>query len=82
MDTNQQNSVKNWLVEWIADEFDLSVEEIDPTKPFSYYGMTSVTATTLTADFEEKFQHSFYPTAMMNYPTIETLAEYLTDMIK
>ena len=80
MNTNQQDSVTTWLIEWIADEFDLSVEEIDPSKPFSYYGMTSVTATMLTTDFEAQFSKRFYPTAMMNYPTVEALAQYLVDL--
>ena len=69
--------IKNWCVSYIAEILEVASNEIDTTVPFDRYGLDSSAAITLTGDLEEWSGLELDPTLMYDYPTIDTLAEYL-----
>lgn len=82
MNTELQESIETWLIQWMADEFSLNADEIEPSHTFIKYEMTSVTATVLAADLENWLGCRLSPTLLWNYPTIEALAQHLSETTK
>jgi acyl carrier protein len=70
-------NMKNWLVDWLANEMNLSRTEIDPSQPFLGYGMNSVQAMTMVGDIEAKLSLRLAPTLAWDYPNIDALAAHL-----
>lgn len=66
-----------WLVAQLADNLDLVAAEIDPSRPFAYYGLDSVQAVRLTTALEAWLGYSLSPTLAYDYPSIDALAEHL-----
>ena len=58
---------------------ELEAASIDPRQPFTYYGLGSVQAVSLTGDLEVFLNRKLSPTLAWDYPTIELLANYLAD---
>jgi acyl-CoA synthetase (AMP-forming)/AMP-acid ligase II/alkylation response protein AidB-like acyl-CoA dehydrogenase/acyl carrier protein len=65
------------LIEWLSRELGLKDEAIDIRKPFSYYGVDSITGTALVADIQNWIGRPLSPTLVWVYPTIEKLALHL-----
>lgn len=65
------------LIEWLSRELGLKVDEIDSRKPFSYYGVDSITGAALIADVQNWIGRPLSPTLVWVYPTIEKLALHL-----
>jgi len=49
------------------------------TQPFTFYGLGSVQAVSLTGDLESSWGRTLSPTLAWDYPTIELLANYLAN---
>src|SRR6266540_2573879 len=79
--TNEQKisaeAIQSWLMTRIASMLELDVSSIDPRQPFTYYGLGSVQAVSLTGDLEVFLSRKLSPTLAWDYPTIESLANYL-----
>ncbi|HEX7322683.1 MAG TPA: beta-ketoacyl synthase N-terminal-like domain-containing protein, partial [Mycobacterium sp.] len=69
--------ISDWLVAELSRQLELPTAEIDPTQPFSFYGLDSVHAVRLTTELEKWLGREFEPTLAYEYPTIEILARYL-----
>ncbi|MBD1930351.1 MULTISPECIES: acyl carrier protein [Cyanophyceae] len=69
--------IQAWLISKISEEFELDPDGIDIYEPFACYGLTSMTAVSLSGDLENWLQIKLSPTLTWDYPTIETLAQYL-----
>ncbi|HLO30244.1 MAG TPA: amino acid adenylation domain-containing protein [Anaerolineales bacterium] len=72
-------SIQSWLVARIASLLEIEPLSIDPRQPFTYYGLGSVQAVSLTGDLEDLLNRKLSPTLAWDYPTIELLANYLAD---
>jgi 3-oxoacyl-(acyl-carrier-protein) synthase/acyl carrier protein len=72
-------TIQSWLVTRIAAMLELDPATIDPRQPFTYYGLGSVQAVSLTGDLEVFLDRTLSPTLAWDYPTIELLANYLAD---
>jgi acyl transferase domain-containing protein/acyl-CoA synthetase (AMP-forming)/AMP-acid ligase II/acyl carrier protein/predicted alpha/beta-fold hydrolase len=76
-ENSQQQSIQVWLVKNIAQRLGLSPQEIDVGEPFVSYGLDSVQVVRLSAELEDWLERKLSPTLAYDYPTIETLAQYL-----
>lgn len=76
---NQQREeeIQDWLINRLATWLLLDPEEIDIEQPFASYGLTSITAVTMTGDLEDWLGVELSPTLAYEYPTIAALASRL-----
>lgn len=70
-------SIKQWVVEWLAKELKLTPQAIDPSKSFAEYGLDSVVAVELAQDIGDWLGENLDATIAWNFPTIESLAIHL-----
>ncbi|MBN8579020.1 MAG: amino acid adenylation domain-containing protein [Anaerolineae bacterium] len=73
------NVIQAWLVTRIASMLEMDAASIDPRQPFTYYGLGSVQAVSLTGDLEDFLGRKLAPTLAWDYPTIELLANHLAN---
>ncbi len=74
-------SITQWMVEWIAREMGLLIEEVDTVKSLLNYSLSSVTAMMLVGDLEEWLGLVLPPTLVWDYPSIGAIADYLSEQI-
>ena len=55
------SEIQDWLVAYLSKELELSPDEIDVTKPFDRYGLSSLTAVAMTGDMEDWLGHELDP---------------------
>lgn len=67
-----------WLISRLAEQLELDPQQIDLQKEFTDYGLNSIEAVSLSGDLENFLGRRLPPTLLWDYPTIETLARYLT----
>lgn len=72
-------AVQSFLITRIASILEIDSTSIDPRQPFTYYGLGSVQAVSLTGDLEVFLNRKLSPTLAWDYPTIELLANYLAN---
>jgi amino acid adenylation domain-containing protein/thioester reductase-like protein len=72
-------TIQTWLVMRVAAMLEMDSVSIDPRQPFTYYGLGSVQAVSLTGDLEVFLNRKLSPTMAWDYPTIELLANYLAN---
>ncbi len=75
-------SIQSWMVDWLVKELKLPVTSIDTTKSFADYGLDSVTAVELADALQEWLGVTLSPTLAYDYPTIESMAQYLAKEIQ
>ncbi|HSG44058.1 MAG TPA: AMP-binding protein, partial [Anaerolineales bacterium] len=62
-------SIQTWLVTRIAETLEIDPSTIDPKQPFTYYGLGSIQAVSLTGDLEVFLDRTLSPTLAWDYPT-------------
>ena len=74
--------LQNTLIEWLSQKLKIPAHKIDPTHAFADYGIDSVMAVELAQDLEEKLGLSqpLEATIAWNFPTIKSLAQYLSNL--
>jgi amino acid adenylation domain-containing protein/thioester reductase-like protein len=72
-------TLQTWLATRIAAMLEVDSVSIDPRQPFTYYGLGSVQAVSLTGDLEVFLDRKLSPTLAWDYPTIESLTAHLTN---
>jgi amino acid adenylation domain-containing protein/thioester reductase-like protein len=72
-------TIQAWLVNRIASMLEMDASAIDPRQPFTYYGLGSIQAVSLTGDLEVFLNRKLSPTLAWDYPTIESLANFLAN---
>lgn len=72
-------AIQSWLATRIAAILELDSASIDPRQPFTYYGLGSIQAVSLTGELEDFLNRKLSPTLAWDYPTIELLANYLAE---
>ena len=70
-------SIQNWMVDWLVKELKLPAKSIDTSKSFADYGLDSVTAVELSDALQDWLGITLSPTLAYDYPTIESMAQYL-----
>jgi acyl carrier protein len=77
--TMSADTLKTWLLAWLANEQRVGQETIDPGESFLSYGVDSVQAMSLVGDLETALGRRLPATLVWDYPTIDALAEHLAD---
>lgn len=73
--------IQAWIVSYIAELLEVKPEQVNPTISFDRYGLDSSAAYALTGDLEEWLGQEIDPTAIYDYPTVETLSEHLSSVV-
>lgn len=72
-----EENIRNWLIGKIAIKINEQSDDINPTLPFSFYGLDSVAAIGMSGELESWLQCKLPPTLIWDYPTIDLLAAHL-----
>ena len=72
-------TIKSWLVSQLAERLELDTHEIDIERDFTDYGLNSIEVVNLSGELENLLGRRLPPTLLLDYPTIEALAEYLVE---
>lgn len=72
-------AIQSFLLARIASMLEMDASAIDPRQPFTYYGLGSVQAVSLTGDLETFLNRKLSPTLAWDYPTIESLSSFLAN---
>lgn len=78
LNTRSGDEIKEWIVNYLADLLEAEPEEIDVTVPFDRYGLDSSAAVGLTGELEDWLGEEVSPTLLYDYPTVESLVEYMS----
>jgi len=70
-------SMDEYLLSLFADQLKISPEELDAQTEFSEYGVDSILIMSLLNQLEKRFERSFAPTTIMEYSSLEKLAQFL-----
>lgn len=71
------NDVQNWLIDYVANQLNVSPDSIDPDEDLVNLGLSSRQAITLAANLETYLDKPTDPALIWEYPTIRQLAQYL-----
>ncbi len=71
--------IADWFVSQLSGELGVPATDIDPSRPFAYYGLDSVHAIRLTAALESWLGRELSPTLPYEYPTIDLLSRHLAE---
>ncbi len=74
-----RETIKSWLVSQLAERLELDTHEIDIERDFTDYGLNSIEVVNLSGELENLLGRRLPPTLLLDYPTIESLAEYLVE---
>ncbi|MCL2925482.1 MAG: aminotransferase class I/II-fold pyridoxal phosphate-dependent enzyme [Trichodesmium sp. MAG_R04] len=74
-----RENIKSWLVSQLAERLEIGTDEIDIERDFSDYGLNSIEVVNLSGELENLLGRRLPPTLLLDYPTIESLAEYLVE---
>lgn len=69
--------LQEWLVTEVAQRLEIDPAEIELNRPLAEYGLSSVEAMVFSGDLQEKFGSSLPVTLIYDYPTINSLCQYL-----
>jgi acyl carrier protein len=77
----EQTEVLTWLTLKFADWLEVPVEQLEPGRPMSSYGLDSISAVTLTVQLEEELGIELETALLFKPPTLQSLAEHLTESL-
>lgn len=69
--------IQRFLIVELARRLEIDPDAIDPRQPFERYGLDSLHAVRLAVELEVRIGRKLPTTALWDYPTIESLANYL-----
>ena len=73
--------VLDWLTLKFADWLEVSAAELDSQQPIASYGLDSISAVTLSVQLEEELSVELDTAVLWDRPTLESLAEHLTEKL-
>ncbi|WP_068260586.1 AMP-binding protein [Rubripirellula obstinata] len=76
-----QAATENWMTNWLVARAGIDPSEINLDKPFSDYGLDSMTAVEMSGEIEDWSGAELTPIVAWNYPTVSRLSEYIVDEI-
>ncbi|MDH6061785.1 AMP-binding protein [Chrysosporum bergii ANA360D] len=74
------NHVRNVIKDTIAKQLNINAQSVKSDATFISYGIDSLMAIELTHSLEKRIGQPLEPTLIWNHPTIELLAQYLTQV--
>ncbi len=73
--------VEAWMVAWLTARAGVNPSEVDLEKPFSDYGLDSITAVEMSGEIEDWSGIAVTPVIAWNHPTVARLSEFLVDEV-
>ena len=70
-----EEHIKQWICSYLSDNLELGVQDIDHDTAFYRFGLDSAALIGMVGDFEDAFDIEIDPTMVIDYPTINKLAE-------
>lgn len=71
------SEIETWLVGKLATYLKINPDDIDIEEPFAHYKLDSSVAVSLTGKLADWLGRELEPTLFWEYPTIESVAQYL-----
>jgi acyl transferase domain-containing protein/acyl-CoA synthetase (AMP-forming)/AMP-acid ligase II/acyl carrier protein len=75
---DRQEEIQRWLIARVSQSLQVLPEAIDIQHPLAEYGLSSMVAIRLAGEAQEWLGSKVSPTLLYDYPTIERLAQQLT----
>ncbi len=69
--------IEQWFVTYLAQEMQVSEDEIDVEAPFDQLAIDSAIVISMTGDLEDWLGRTIDPTLVYDYPTIASFSQYL-----
>ncbi len=79
--TVNKENITDWLTDQICRLTKTKRETIHVNEPLSNYGLNSIQAVTLVGEIDDWLNVEFEPTLAWDYPTIESLANYIDQQV-
>jgi acyl carrier protein len=76
--TRSAMEIQTWIVDYLAQLLAVDPADVDVTIPFDRYGLDSAAAVGMTGELADWLDHEMDPTLLYDYPTIESLVQYLS----
>ncbi|MCB9941402.1 MAG: AMP-binding protein [Planctomycetaceae bacterium] len=76
--TVSTDSIRDWLVNWLAARTGVNAKTINTSSKFSDCGLDSMRAADLAVDLEKLLHQRIDPIVFWNFPTIDAIAESLS----
>jgi acyl carrier protein len=76
-----KSEIETWIVDYVAELLEVEPSKIDVTIPFDRYGLDSSAAVGLAGDLEDWLERELDPTMVYDYPSIDSLTQYLTESL-
>lgn len=73
------DSLRSWLVAWLAEALGMDRRQIQPGRAFPNYGLDSLLAMLMVGDLEATFGRRLPPTLAWDYPSVDAMAAHLAD---
>lgn len=73
------DEIYSWLVNKVTSYAPIDAPEVDITKSFASYGLSSTEVVSISGELEEWLDRKLPPTLLYHYPTIELLGQALID---
>lgn len=73
--------IDSWLVQWLVSRGGVAPEDVQSEKPFTAYGLDSMTAVELSGELEDWVGVELTPVVAWNYPTIAQLSRFIAEQI-
>jgi acyl carrier protein len=74
--------IQTWIVDYLAQLLEVDPADVDVAIPFDRYGLDSAAAVGMTGELADWLDHEIDPTVLYDYPTIESLVQYLNVSIR
>jgi acyl carrier protein len=71
--------IQSWMQGRIGQALNVSGETVDPTQPFTSYGLDSIAGYTLTLELAEWLERDLPSSLLWEYQTIFEVANYLSE---
>ncbi|MFE8603044.1 acyl carrier protein [Archangium violaceum] len=78
MSVRTSEDIQRWLVERVAGFLELTPTDIDVRAPFQHYGLDSMEQLRVIGELETWLQRELDETLLRQYPTIESVAAFLS----
>jgi acyl carrier protein len=72
------DDIQRWIVEYISNLLEVDPKSIKVSLSFDRYGLDSSATIALTSDLSDWLAREIDPTITYDYPTIESLSNYLS----
>ena len=74
-----EDSIREWLKNYLIKETHISSKDVDLQTSFEEYGLSSAEMLNLAFNLEKRLNRSISPTVIWDYPSIDSLANYLDE---